>query len=266
MNAHARHEAETELQFADRFAGAWRAVILSQDFGRHAYYMVEDVLRVALQVADTDANAKELLSRARKIAGPNVNGARLLTEIDDFLLSIEGRNLGVWKIISDGTAHRDDFAFWRVEDADYSAEPEPEQVVLLVAEQVPVPDAPQEQVEQVRIEPSPLETLARAWFNFAAAAETGAQTAGGMLNAVRTRTESLRLVALGDELLTAIAACAPSDNDAHNVKANKLSKFLSKSAGQPVEVVAEDGETRMLAFELIPHRDPDIRRWLLVPR
>lgn len=74
---------ETEEQFADRFAGAWRSVVRnSLELQCESYHCAEEVLRAALAMKNCDA-ARELISRTRRLVGPGVNGSRLLEMVDD---------------------------------------------------------------------------------------------------------------------------------------------------------------------------------------
>jgi hypothetical protein len=237
-------ENETEEQFADRLLGGWRSIIRSSSLARFTHNCVEDIVREALE-RKSEPEIAEFLRRLRHLVGPNVNGARLLTEFDDFLLTIAGRNFSVWRVDHDGESSPDDFAFWSVSmsrgntDADAS---------------------------ETGAETSPLAELAAAWLLFARAKGIASASTGEILAAVTASADVPFTEKMGDDFLSAasrVMTSAQLENPAAAPSA--LSLFLGKHTGEAVEIIDTDGTPVTVAFLLDASAPKSVRRWVVGP-
>jgi hypothetical protein len=239
-------EHETPEQFADRFAGAWRSVVRnSLELQRESYHCAEEVLRAALAMKDSDA-ASELISRTRRLVGPGVNGSRLLELVDDWIVARDGKNLGCWRLLSDGGSAPDQFGYFRVVSATYDVDAKDVSEVT--------------HDEQL----SPLAELASAWLLFARARGITSASTGEMFAAVMAAEGEPFVERLGDDFLTA-ASRVMTPNQFENPAAapSALSLFLGKNEAEPVEVIDTDGSTVTISFTRDQSAPKSVRRWRL---
>jgi len=209
---------ETQEQFADRFLGAWRSIVHTSHLSRDHFVAVEDVVREALARQDAP-DAAEFLRRIRHIVGPGVNGSRLLTEIDDFLLSIIGHDFTLWRVDAEGVPFPDDFNMFRVSPSGVAA----------------VSDDHAEDVETR----TPLEEIAAAWY---AIVGTGKQTISSVFKS--SKDEHAHDV---DRLMEAFCGVTtPAHHKNEAILAGASSKFLEEHLGEAITVEVDDGAWQMM--------------------
>lgn len=211
---------ETEAQFADRFLGAWRAIVHTSHLSRHHFVAVEDVVRNAIARQDAPDSA-EFLRRIRHIVGPGINGSRLLTEIDDFLLSIIGRDFTLWRVDAEGVPLPDDFNLFRVS---------PSRVAAVSADQA---DAVETR--------TPLEEIAAAWY---AIVGTGKQTISAVFKS--SKDEHAHDI---DRLMEAFCGVTtPAHHKTEASLAGAASKFLSAHLGEAIMVEVDRDRAWQMMF------------------
>jgi hypothetical protein len=244
-------ENETPEQFADRLLGGWRSVVRSSPLAAYSHNCVEDIVREALD-RKSEPESAEFLRRIRHLVGPNVNGARLLSELDDFLLSIAGKDFSVWRIDNDGESSPEDFAFWSVSMSRGD----------MTGDAIETGDASGD----VGAELSPLAELATAWHLFARAKGITSASTGEILEAVTSSADIPFTEKLGDDFLTA-ASRVMTANQFENPAAapSALSLFLGKHEAQPVEIIDTDGTPVTVGFTRDESAPKSVRRWIVAP-
>jgi hypothetical protein len=242
-------ENETAEQFADRLLGGWRSIIRTSALSRYSHNCCEDVVREALE-RKKEPEVAEFLRRLRHLVGPNVNGARLLTEFDDYLLTITGRNFNVWRIDHDDESSPDDFAFW--------------QVSMSRGDAIETGDEAGD--VGVGAEISPLAELAAAWLLFSRARGITSASTGEILAAVTASADVPFTEKLGDDFLTAASrVMTPAQLENPAAAPSALSLFLGKHEGEPVEVIDTDRAFVSIAFRRDETAPKSVRRWIVAP-